>query len=261
MELINEIFKRNRLLANMGALFLALSLVLAIYLPFNTQQVLGINSMIKPIKFSLSIWIYFWTFAYLFHYVNDQKKVRNFSILAVVVMVFENSVITVQAFRGKLSHFNQTEIVGGILYSLMGVMIVWVSIATLIMAIRFIRQKTYTISTPFALSIKIGLVLFVVFSFWGGYMSAINSHNIGGQIGEAGLPLLNWSTLFGDLRVAHFFGIHSLQIIPIFGYFISKRQANVASANKTIWLFSILYFAFLCFTMWQALMGMAFIKV
>ena len=48
-------------------------------------------------------------------------------------------------------------------------------------------------------------------------MSVINSHNIGGKIGETGLPLLNWSTLNGDLRVAHFFGIHSLQIIPILG--------------------------------------------
>lgn len=111
MELIHELFKRNRLLATMGACFLTLSVLLAIYLPFNSQQVLGINSMIKPIKFSISIWIYAWTFAYLLYYFNDQKKVRNFSILAVVVMVFENSVITVQAFRGKLSHFNQTEIV------------------------------------------------------------------------------------------------------------------------------------------------------
>ena len=140
-------------------------------------------------------------------------------------------------------------------------MIVWVTIATLIMTIRFIRQKTYAISTPFALSIKIGLILFVIFSFFGGYMSSINSHNVGGQIGEAGLLLLNWSTLFGDLRVAHFFGIHSLQIIPMFGYFISKRQPNDASANQSIWLFSIVYFVFVCFTMWQALMGMAFVKI
>ena len=57
-------------------------------------------------------------------------------------------------------------------------------------------------------------------------MSVINSHNIGGKIGETGLPLLNWSTLNGDLRVAHFFGIHSLQIIPILGYYTSKRITN-----------------------------------
>ena len=95
----------------------------------------------------------------------------------------------------------------------------------------------------------------------GGYMSGINSHNVGGAIGEAGLPILNWSTLFGDLRVAHFFGIHSLQIIPLFGYFIAKNNTNYSLSSKYIWFFSILYFAFVSFTLWQALMGMAFIKV
>jgi hypothetical protein len=260
MKLVSEIFHRNRLLATMGAFFLILAFVLAIYLPFNETRVLGINSMIKPIKFSLSIWIYAWSFAYLLFYVENQKKVRNFSILATIVMLFENGVIVVQAFRGKLSHFNQSEIVGGILYSLMGIMIVTVTIATLMISIRFIRQKTYSINESFALSIKIGLIFFVIFSFMGGYMSGINSHNVGGPIGESGLPILNWSTLFGDLRVAHFFGIHSLQIIPLFGYFISKNSTNYSLSSKYVWLFSIIYFAFVSFTLWQALMGMAFIK-
>ena len=57
-------------------------------------------------------------------------------------MLYENGVITIQAFRGKLSHFNQTEVIGGILYALMGVMIVWLTAtATLIISMGFILQK------------------------------------------------------------------------------------------------------------------------
>jgi hypothetical protein len=259
MNLIKEIYLRNRLLATAGTINLVAALLMTLYAFVNTTEVLGINSMIKPIKFAISIWVYSWTLAYLLFYLNDQKRVRNFSILSVIVMAFENLVIIIQAFRGKLSHFNQTEIVGGILYALMGIMIMIITIATLIIAIRFIRQKTYAINSTFALSIKIGLIFFVIFSFMGGYMSAINSHNVGGQIGEAGLPFLNWSTIFGDLRVAHFFGLHSLQLIPLFGYFISKNSNNGSKTKSLVWLFSILYFAFVSFTLWQALKGMPFL--
>lgn len=259
MNLIKEIYVRNRLLATAGTINLMAAVLMTLYAFVNTTEVLGINSMIKPIKFTISFWVYSWTLAYLLFYLNDQKRVRNFSILSVIVMTYENLVIVIQAFRGKLSHFNQTELIGTILYNFMGLLIVIVTIATLIIAIRFIRQKTYAINPTFALSIKIGLIFFVIFSFMGGYMSAINSHNVGGQIGEAGLPLLNWSTIFGDLRVAHFFGLHSLQLIPLFGYFISKNQNNETKTKRLIWLFSILYFAFVCFTLWQALKGMPFL--
>ncbi len=259
-KIVDQIFIRNRLLAIMGSIMLALAVLMALYLPFNKTQVLGINSLIKPIKFCISIWIYAWTLAYLLYYVNNKAAVRRFSIIATIVMVFENGVIIFQAFRGQLSHFNQQDLVGGILYGIMGLMIVWVTFATLIIAIRFIRQKTYSIPPIFALSIKIGLVFFVIFSFMGGYMSSINSHNIGGPIGEAGLPILNWSTLFGDLRVAHFFGLHSLQLIPLFGYFISKKEPNFAVGKVYIWLFAILYISWISYTLLQALNGEPLIK-
>jgi hypothetical protein len=132
-------------------------------------------------------------------------------------------------------------------------------LATLVISLRFIFQKTETISKAFALSIKIGLILFVIFSFMGGYMSIINSHNVGGKIGESGLTFLNWSTLFGDLRVAHFFGIHSLQVIPILGFYVSTNIKNESKASLMIWLGSIIYLAFVCFTMVQAINGMPFV--
>ncbi len=259
MNFYQEIVKRNALMTKLGTFFLVLAIVLGLYAFINTTQVLGINSMIKPIKFALSTWIYAWTMAYLLYYVQNQSRVRKYSILATVVMLFENTVITVQAFRGKLSHFNQTEIVGGILYAVMGILIVWLTTATLVLTIRFIRQKTYIINDSFALSIQIGLIMFVIFSFFGGYMSGINSHNVGGEIGAEGLPLLNWSTLFGDLRVAHFFGVHSLQLIPLIGYFVSQSIENQSKAKQRVWVLSVFYFLFVVFTMLQGLSGKPFI--
>jgi hypothetical protein len=259
MNFYKEILRRNALMTKMGTAFLILAVVLGLWAPFNKTEVLGINAMIKPLKFALSIWIYAWTMACLLYYVNDQEIVAKYTTLAILTMVYEQAVITIQAFRGKLSHFNQTEIVGGIVYAFMGIMIVWLTTATLLLSIRFIKQNTYKIPETFVLSIKIGLVLFVVFSFFGGYMSSINSHNVGGEIGGEGLTLLNWSTLFGDLRVAHFFGIHSLQLIPFFGYCISQKTDNQPKGKQWVWVFSGLYFFFLLITMVQALAGEPFL--
>ncbi len=259
MKLINAIFERNKLLAYAGLICLLVAIILAIYAPFNSKEVLGLNSMIKPIKFCLSIWIYQWTMAYLLFYVNNQQRVKWYAYLSVFVMIFELSVIIGQAFLGGLSHFNQTASLGGILYALMGVLIVWLTTATLVLTLRFIFQKSYSIAVPFALSIKIGLFLFVVFSFFGGYMSVLNTHNVGGPMGESGLPILNWSTLYGDLRVAHFFGIHALQVIPIAGYFIAEKTTEEGKAKSYVWLIALIYFAFVTALAVQSLMGNPFI--
>ncbi len=259
MKLINAIFERNKLLAYSGLICLLVAILLAIYAPFNSKEVLGLNSMIKPIKFCLSVWIYQWTMAYLLFYVNNQQRVKWYAYLSVFVMIFELSVIIGQAFLGGLSHFNQTASLGGMLYALMGVFIVWLTTATLVLTLRFIFQRSYSIPAPFALSIKIGLFLFVVFSFFGGYMSALNTHNIGGPMGESGLPILNWSTLYGDLRVAHFFGIHALQVVPFAGYLIAEKITEESKAKSYVWVIALIYFAFVIALVLQSLKGNPFV--
>jgi len=47
-------------------------------------------------------------------------------------------------------------------------------------------------------------------------LGGMGSHWIGGdQTDATGLPLFGWSTTGGDLRPAHFVGLHIMQILPI----------------------------------------------
>jgi len=79
-------------------------------------------------------------------------------------------------------------------------------------------------------------------------MIALAKHTVGGPDGGPGLPLTNWSTQYGDLRIAHFLGLHSLQLLPMLGYYIAKSK-------KQIIALSMIYFVIVMAVFIQAMLG------
>jgi hypothetical protein len=243
----------------LGIIAFACFLLLTFYYPINHTKVQGINSVIKPIKFALSIWVYSWTMDIILYYVNDVKKVKNYSWVAMFVMLFEQSAISYQALRGHLSHFNITDRFGMILFTTMGIFILTLTLWTGYITYIFCKQEIYLLPDSIVLAIKFGLIYFVIFSLFGGYISSLPGHTVGSIDGGKGLLFLNWSTLFGDLRVAHFFGIHSLQIIPLFAIVVNK-YFNSKNSVWAVRLFSLFYLCFVLFVLVQGLWGIPFIK-
>jgi hypothetical protein len=254
--MIQHIQRKNPILFWLGTAHYILFALLLGYAMFNESNVLGINSMFKPMKFALSIWMYAWTMALILPHITDANKVKNYTWAAVISMSFEQFAITSQAFRGELSHFNRSSPYGIILFTLMGVFILAITLWTGYMTYLFFRQKKYDLPPSIVLSIKLGLIYFVVFSLFGGYISSLTGHTVGAVDGGKGLFFINWSTFFGDLRVAHFFGIHSLQIIPLFGIF---AEYFFKKSTLLVWAFSLIYLCFVLFTMQQGLRGIPFI--
>jgi hypothetical protein len=258
--MLKIILKQRSILFWLGIMALAFFLLLTFYYPFNHVQVLGINSVIKPIKFALSIWIYSWTMDVILYYVNDIKKVKVYAWVAFFAMGFEQFAITYQALRGQRSHFNVTDSFGILLFALMGVFILTITLWTGYITYIFFIQKGYLLPNYVVVAIKFGLVYFVLFSLFGGYISSLQGHTVGGQDGGEGLWFFNWSTSFGDLRVAHFFGIHSLQVMPLFAMVVGKFTSNKTAIALVI-LFAICYLVYIIFTMYQAIQGFPFIKI
>jgi hypothetical protein len=69
-------------------------------------------------------------------------------------------------------------------------------------------------------------------------MLAHGSHAVGVKDGGPGLPIVNWSTSGGDLRAAHFLGLHALQVLPIIGFLIGRHKRWTIS-QKTAYVLAL----------------------
>jgi hypothetical protein len=83
--------------------------------------------------------------------------------------------------------------------------------------------------------VVLGLVLTFVGGAGGGI--AISLHHgstIGAIAGGAVLPLVGWSATGGDLRVAHFLGVHAQQMLPLAGALIAMLR--LPFGRVAVWL-------------------------
>jgi hypothetical protein len=87
-------------------------------------------------------------------------------------------------------------------------------------------------------------------------------HTVGGVDGGAGLPVLNWSTRFGDLRVAHAVGLHGLQLLPLAGWLVSRYGARWSRMAQTVVVMAvgIVYMAGFTLLLRQALAGQPVVR-
>ncbi|HET9744926.1 MAG TPA: hypothetical protein VFP97_04375 [Chitinophagaceae bacterium] len=226
MGFFSELKRRNALLFWFGLFNLAMGVICLALMPFEELAILGVNRWLKPFKFYASVGIMVLTTGWLMYYLDDQKKVRIYSWMIIFTMFFENGIIFAQSVRQTTSHFNYSSMLNNVLFGVMGVLIIVFTIVMIVICFAFFRQKQFSIPAAYLWGIRFGILFFIIFSLEGGMMIALMKHTVGGVDGGPGLPVVNWSNEHGDLRIAHFLGIHSLQFLPLFGYYISKTKTQ-----------------------------------
>lgn len=251
--MIEELFDKQKPLMVAGLVSLAFGIVTVILISFDDAQILGINRWIKPMKFFFSIAIFVWTIAvYLYYLPGKESFSRIISWILIVVFIVEMIAIAGQPLRGTTSHFNVKDPFNAAVFAIMGVAIVISSLSVVAVTIQYFRSKV-DLPPAILLGIKLGLFIFLLGSVEGGYMSTQLGHTVGAADGGPGLPLTNWSTVAGDLRVAHFAGLHAIQALPLVGWiadrFISSRSVLLTA------LCGAAYLAFFILVFIQALTG------
>lgn len=209
---------------------------------FDHRQLSGVNIWIKPAKFLISIPIFLWTLGWYLLIYPFRERTKN--ILAgsfTVLLCIENSIIIIQAGRGQLSHYNVSTPFNAMMFATMGIAILLVTLLSVWMLIKSFSPKS-ELSTSMKWTTRIAWVIFILASFVGRMMIDNFGHNVGVPDGGEGLPFLNWSTKGGDLRAAHFFGLHAIQLLPLATYFILKKIPKPSLATGLSIGVALVYF-------------------
>jgi hypothetical protein len=245
-----QLKSRNRILYYVTLANLIGALICLVLATTTSLEVRNVNAFVKPFKFFASIAITTFTLAWVMVYLKNQKAVRTYSWMVVITMFIEVAIITGQATLGRISHFATEPILDIVLFQFMGIAIATFTLWTGWICYCFFRQQEWPawMTDGYLWGIRLGLLFFVVFALEGFHMVVINQHTIGAADGNPGFPLTNWSRGHGDLRIPHFFGLHTLQILPLLGYFVFPKKSTMV-------IMAITWLAFIALLYWQAIKG------
>ncbi len=236
-----------------GLICFASAIIFLLLTKISSVEVARANAWNKPFKFAAATMLYSWSMAWYCYYLPS-FNIDLFNWAIIVLLGFEVIYIAIQAGRGQPSHYNMSTPLYAFLFQLMGLAAVLVTVYTAYVGLLFFSNDFPDLPLSYIWGIRLGIVIFVIFSFEGALMGGRMAHTVGAEDGSIGIPLLKWSKKFGDLRIAHFIGMHALQVLPFLAFYFLKN-------TKAILIASALYGLLACYTLAQALSGKPFHKL
>lgn len=237
-SLFAELLARERRLALFGLALLSLLVPMAIAAGLDDRVLRGANLWLKPMKFALSLGVFALTTAWFVGHLLPAARRRRAIDVIVWVLIgsasFELAYIALQAGLGRGSHFNVGDPFHALMYSLMGVGAVALAATQPALAWQLWRHADPQRAPAYRLAVVLGLLLtFVLGASVGGLLSGLQPPEV------RALPVLGWSMAGGDLRPAHFLGIHAHQALPLVGFAVAGWQA--AKAMRAVWAATAAY--------------------
>ncbi len=233
-DLLGELRSRNRVLYLVALANLALAVLFTALMALDGRTLLGRNVWTKPWKFASSIAVFTATMGWILPSLSLPDRVETVATYTIGgAMAIEIALISTQAARGVASHFNTSTPLDTTVFAVMGLTITISSIAVAYVLWRFARNPA-GLPPAYRWGLGLGMFLFVVTSFEGWLMVFREGHAVGAPNDGPGVPLLNWSLTGGDLRIAHFIGLHALQVLPLTGYVASRLYGGSSSRSLLI---------------------------
>jgi hypothetical protein len=269
--MFRQLWRGSAPLTVTGLLMIPLLTLAIAGLIIDPRMITGAPAWLKPAKFAASIGIYSFTLAWIFSLIPEWTRTRRIvGWTTAVAMVLEIAIIDLQAFRGTTSHFNISTVFDAVLFTTMGAVILIQTLSTTAVAVALWRHRFADAALGWAL--RLGMTITIIGALTGGLMTrpttdqleaaragqrmtVAGAHTVDGPDGGPGLPGTGWSTEHGDLRVAHFVGLHALQVLPLVAFALRRRGTNDAVGVRLTVTAAGSYAALFGILMLQALRG------
>ena len=253
LSFLFQLKSKNEPLFYFGLLCLVAALSFMVLSRIAPIQVYQTNAWYKPFKFAMSTCTLVWAMAWYLSYLPESINLQWYNWTVILLLGFEICYIAIMASRGLPSHYNNSTPLYAFLFSMMAAAATIVTLYTAYIGILFWIGDFPELPRYYLWSIRLGILIFVIFSFEGFLMGARSSHTVGMHNDNSDLFVLGWSKLSGDLRIAHFIGMHALQVLPLLSFYVFKN-------TKWSFLIALVYGMLAFYTLNQALQGRSFIS-
>lgn len=226
-------------------------------LGLDDRTVAGEAVWLKPFKFSVSFAVLFGTLGFaagrLSHSWRMSWIILAGAVASAAAFAFEMAYISAQAARQEASHFNESTPYHQMMYALMGTGATVLMVTIVIVGVAVWADRYARVGPGLKLGIGLGFLLTAVLTTWVAGELAGNGGRYVGLPGDghSRIPLLGWSMEVGDLRPAHFFALHAMQVLPLAGHLADRYGAH----RRSLWMAAVLYAIFTTVVFLQALRG------
>jgi hypothetical protein len=277
-DLFDDAWRLNAPLAALVLSMLALIVVALVGLAADPRVITGALAWMKPLKFAVSVAVYGATLLWMLTFVTDRARlVALLSWGLFLGFSLELFLIVGQVLRGTTSHFNRTTPFDSAVWDTMGAAIVAMWFLNVVVAFLLLRRRFAP--APVIWGVRLGLIaaligMAVAFLMAqptpdqiavmdaGGASPIVGAHAVGVEDGGPGLPIVGWSTVGGDLRAAHFFGLHALQALPLFGLALTRLGPcwlTLRARSHLVGIAGLAWIGWIALLAWQALRGQSVI--
>jgi len=228
--LLAALIAREPTLARFGiAMWLAM-IPAALALGLDERMLREAPIWLKPLKFLASVGLFALTTAWFVGLLPEARRrawpVRTAVWTLIAAGSFEIAYIVLQAALGAGSHYNVGDPLHAALYSAMAAGAIAMTATQPVIAWEIARHGTPARGSAWRTSVLWGLSLTFVLGSVSGMMLGGMQPPSGG-----GMPLTGWHVA-GDLRPAHFVGLHAHQALPLAG----AALGALAPRGARVWL-------------------------
>lgn len=236
MRVWQSLIDGDRSLAWFGLLVLALMIPTALALGLDPRELRGVPVWVKPLKFMASIGLFAWTTAWFASALEPAQRRHRLWRVSVAVLVVaggaELAYITTMAALGQGSHYNFSTPLHVAAYLAMGAGAMAMTATQLVLA-WLLWQRRATVPAA-ARAQHVAIVTGLVLTFVLGAGAGMLLSNVQPPAG-IGMPLFGWHPA-GDLRPAHFLGLHAQQLVPLAVWLWPRRSGwPVIAAYVALW--------------------------